>query len=198
MNENALRYEQVQVAVAAAKRRYDRLRQKYPDLDQKEYPAWKAYLVLSSPAGQVSVDASPREMLLKFPAVVLIDASIKTKALALVRRLKALEEDSEAGPEIKQLMKQWDQVAPQLRYDENCRVEIRFHNLNYETIEKLQVNELVDRTLTPQTKASIRIVLGSLAHFERMERPRACSVTARTPYDGNTLPTAGKTREDRS
>jgi hypothetical protein len=32
---------------------------------------------------------------------------------------------------------------------------------------KLQADELVDRNLTPQTKASIRIVLGTLAHFER-------------------------------
>ncbi len=33
---------------------------------------------------------------------------------------------------------------------------------------KLQVDQLVDRQLTPQTKASIRIVLGTVDHFARI------------------------------
>ncbi|NLX23330.1 MAG: hypothetical protein GXY55_16890 [Phycisphaerae bacterium] len=35
--------------------------------------------------------------------------------------------------------------------------------MDYELIWKLQTDELVDRNLTPQTKASIRIVLGTVA-----------------------------------
>jgi hypothetical protein len=60
-----------------------------------------------------------------------------------------------------------DQLAPQLKYYGECQVEIRFNRLNYELIWKLQVDDLVCRNLTPQTKASIRIVLGTLAQFER-------------------------------
>jgi len=36
-------------------------------------------------------------------------------------------------------------------------------NLEYDLIWKLQTDELVDRELTPQTKASIRIVLGTVS-----------------------------------
>jgi hypothetical protein len=43
------------------------------------------------------------------------------------------------------------------------QVEIRFDSLNYELIHVLQTDELVDRQLTPQTRASIRIVLGTLS-----------------------------------
>lgn len=47
----------------------------------------------------------------------------------------------------------------------DIQVELRFHTLNYELIWKLQSDELVDRVLTPQTRASIRIVLGTISHF---------------------------------
>jgi hypothetical protein len=45
------------------------------------------------------------------------------------------------------------------------RVELRFDHLDYALIARLQADELVDRELTPQTRASIRIVLGTLAAF---------------------------------
>jgi hypothetical protein len=44
-------------------------------------------------------------------------------------------------------------------------VEIRFNDLTYDLVWKLQKDDLVDRDLTPQTKASICIVLGTLAQF---------------------------------
>ena len=40
-------------------------------------------------------------------------------------------------------------------------------DLKFDLVWKLQVDDLVDRDLTPQTKASICIVLGTLAQFER-------------------------------
>ena len=159
-----LSYDQLQAAVAAAKQRFGLVRKKYPDLDQKERPDYKAYLVLSLPGGQVSVDGSPKDILKKFAAMV-IDGNAKTRALATLHRLRILEGNDEAGPQIEQLTKQWEQFVPQLRYDEQVHVEIRFKNLNYDTIWNLQVDDLVDRDLTPQSKASIRIVLGTLSRF---------------------------------
>lgn len=41
----------------------------------------------------------------------------------------------------------------------------------YEPISKLQSDELVDRELIPQTRASIRIVLGTLANFAPKPAP---------------------------
>ena len=116
-----LNFDQLQVAVAAAKRQFDLIRKKYPDL--------KAYLVMSLPSGQTAIESSPAQILSEFPAMVIDDGT------------------------------------PQRKYDEKCQVEIRFNDLNYNLVWKLQVDDLIDRNLTPQTKASIQIVLGTLAHF---------------------------------
>ena len=151
-----LSHDQLQVAVAAGKRQFDRIRQKYPDL--------KAYLVLSLPGGQTEIDSSPKQILSKFPAMV-VDDSAKTNALDIISRLKTLEWQAKVGPETEQLINQLDQITTRLKYDEKCQVEIRFKDLNYDLIWKLQMDDLVDRNLTPQSKASIRIVLGMLSRF---------------------------------
>ena len=153
-----LSFDQLQIAVAAAKRRFDLIRKKYPGL--------KAYLVLSLPGGQTGIDSSPTQILSEFPAMI-VDDSTKTSALDLLSRLKALESEATTGPERERLRQQLDQLAPQLKYDGNCQIEIRFNDLKFDLVWKLQVDDLVDRDLTPQTKASICIVLGTLAQCER-------------------------------
>ena len=52
-----------------------------------------------------------------------------------------------------------------LEFKASVQAELRFHNLDHSLIWKLQSDELIARHLTPQTKASIRIVLGTLSHF---------------------------------
>ena len=116
-----LNFDQLQVAVAAAKRQFELIRKKYPNL--------KAYLVMSLPSGQTGIDSSPTQILSEFPAMVI--------------------EDGSPGP----------------KYDEKTQVEIRFNDLKFDLVWKLQVDDLIDRNLTPQTKASIQIVLGTLAQF---------------------------------
>jgi hypothetical protein len=98
---------------------------------------------------------------------MVVDDNAKTSALNLLSRLKLLESEATAGPETERVKTQLNQLALQLKYDGECQVEIRFNRLNYDLIWKLQVEDLVNRNLTPQTKASIRIVLGTLAQFER-------------------------------
>ncbi|MCX6901630.1 MAG: hypothetical protein NT105_23365 [Verrucomicrobia bacterium] len=151
-----LNLSQLRVAVAAGKQRFDLIRKKHPDL--------KAYLVLSLPGGQVDIDSSPREILAELSRMVVDDAA-KAGALELMSRLERLEWQAKAEPEKERLAKQLDQLALRLRYDAKCQVEIRFKDLNYELIWKLQQDDLVDRNLTPQTKASIRIVLGTISRF---------------------------------
>ena len=72
------------------------------------------------------------------------------------------------------MKKEWDEryeeLARELKYDASVRVEIRFDHLDYALIARLQSDDLVDRELTPQTRASIRIVLGTLAAFARETR----------------------------
>jgi hypothetical protein len=161
-----LNLDQLQVAVAAAKRQFDLIGKKHPDLKAK-LPHGKpvSILVLSLPGGQTSIDSSPADILREFPAMV-VDDSTKTSALSLLSRLETSESEATTGPERERLRQQLDQLAPQLNYDGNCQIEIRFNALKYDLVWKLQADDLVDRNLTPQIKASIRIVLGTLAHFE--------------------------------
>lgn len=158
-------HNQLQIAVAAAKRQFDLIRKKYPDL--------QAYLVLSLPGGQTGIGSTPKEILKQFPSMVM-DSPEKHRALPILSRLEMLEwkiirtpKDDALLTERKQLS---DELAPllvTLRYDSDTQVELRFQHLNYDLIGRLQADELVDRVLTPQGKASIRIVLGTLNHFER-------------------------------
>jgi len=124
---SVLNIEQLQTAVAAAKRQFEMLQKKYPALKAKDK---EAYLVLSLPSGQTGIDSFPAQILSEFPGMVV------------------------AGS------------APHFQYNEKTQIEIRFKDLNYELIWKLQADDLIDRNLTPQTKASIQIVLGTLARFD--------------------------------
>jgi hypothetical protein len=47
-------------------------------------------------------------------------------------------------------------------FDENTRVEVRIHILRHAIIRKLKKDPLIDRELTLQSDASIRIVMGTL------------------------------------
>lgn len=155
-----LNHDQLQVAVAAGKRQFDLIRKKYPEL--------KAYLVFSLPGGQAGIDSPPTEILSEFSAMVADDAA-KANALDIMSHLKRLEGQPKTGIETerlaKQMMGQLDQLIFRLRYDGQCQIEIRFSKLDYDLIWKLQVDCLVDRNLTAQSKASIRIVLGTLSQF---------------------------------
>ncbi|PIR20585.1 MAG: hypothetical protein COV45_05140 [Deltaproteobacteria bacterium CG11_big_fil_rev_8_21_14_0_20_47_16] len=52
-------------------------------------------------------------------------------------------------------------------YLDNVCIELRFTSLAYELIWLLQKDPLVDRALTPQTHASIRIVIGTVINLSK-------------------------------
>ena len=149
-----LNYDELQMAIGAAKRHFHLLQQKYPKL--------KAYLVISLPGGQIDIDDGLIKMLENFPAMV-VDGPQKAKAIDLFSLLPGKEKDPAGRRHLEQ---QLHELAGQLHYDEACQVEIRFHDLVFDLVWKLQVDELVDRGATPQTKAAIQIVLGTLAKFK--------------------------------
>ena len=160
-----LNLEQLQGAVAAAKQQLSLILKKYPNLiPKKVHIPQIPYLVIALPGEQIWIDCSPRDILNKIPAMV-IDSSAKTKGLALLTRIKILERQAKADADVKQLMNEFEQLVAQLQYDGKYQVEIRFKYLAYEQIWELQVDDLIDRNLTPQGKANIRIVLGTLARF---------------------------------
>jgi hypothetical protein len=113
-----LSVDQLQIAVAAAKRRFDLIRKKYPGL--------KAYLVMSLPSGQTGIDSSPTQILSEFPAMV-VDDDAKTSALVLLSRIEKSELQAATGSETERVRELLDRLASLLKYDEKCQVEIRFN-----------------------------------------------------------------------
>jgi hypothetical protein len=148
-----LDHDRFQAAVKAARDRFAMLKAKHPAL--------KGYLVLAIPGKQTGIGSSAREILGDLPALIVEDAA----RAAFQQHLKS-PPPKDAGDKVK---KEWDgrsdDLAAELHYDGGVRVELRFDHLDYALIARLQADELVDRELTPQTRASIRIVLGTLAAF---------------------------------
>ena len=153
MNQPRLDLCQFQEALAAANRHFAEIR--------KEYPTLRAYLVLSLRGSQIKPDSELAGSIREFPSL-LVDSPAKTKMLELIKKLKPKESTK---PEQIQLKAKLKEMAKDLEFDGSVQVELRFHELDYDLIWKLQSNELVDRELTPRTRASIRIVLGTVSRF---------------------------------
>ena len=120
-----------------------------------------AYLVFSSSLGQADISLGPRQLLREFPSMF-PDEQQKAEIEREVKRMKELEKKRNLPTE------QDDKLTPlleRLEVDGRTQVELRFGQLHYETAWALQSDELVDRELTPQTRRSIRIVLGTVASF---------------------------------
>ena len=154
MNHLRLNLSQFQEALAAANRHFSKIRKKYPNL--------RAYLVLSLPGGQTKLDGELADSIREFPSL-LLDGTVKTKTLELIKKLKPKESTK---PEQIQLKAELKELAQDLEFDGKVQVELRFHDLDYDLISQLQTDDLVDRELTPQTSASIRIVLGTVSNFK--------------------------------
>ena len=155
-----LNYEQLQMAANAASLHFKLIRQKYP--------AIKAYLVYSATAGQAMLGGSPSQILDEFPAMIFDDAN-KALALPLLERSKI--ESLPAGEKMR-VNEELAKIGRLFKFDGQSQVELRFSELNYKLIWQLQTDELVDRQLTPQTKASIRIVLGKVEQFTNEGKPQ--------------------------
>ena len=155
MNHPRLDLSQFQKALVAANRHFAEIRKKYPNL--------RAYLVLSLRGGQTKLDSELADSIREFPSL-LMDNTAKTKTLELIKKLKPKESTK---PEQIQLKAEIKNLAKDLEFDGSVQVELRFHDLDYYLIWKLQSDDLGGCELTPQTKASIRIVLGTIFNYEK-------------------------------
>lgn len=156
VNHPRLNLREFQEALAAANRHFAEIRKKYPTL--------RAYLVLSLRGGQTKPDRELADSIREFPSL-LLDSTAKTKTLELIKKLKPKEATK---PEQIQLKTEFKDLGHDLEFDGGVQVELRFHDLDYDLIWKLQTDALVDCELTPQTKASVNIVLGTISRFSRM------------------------------
>lgn len=145
--------DQLKAAVDAAASHFSLLRKKYPKLD--------AYVVFSIPGAQTGIHSSPGEIMKELPSIV-VDSTEKTEATSLLKKLKDKDITDE---DKKKLTKELNTLSKDFLYHSTAFVELRFGNLDYDLIDQLRTDELTNRELTPQTKASIRIVLGTVASF---------------------------------
>ena len=130
-----------------------------------EFPELKPYLVFSSVGGQAPVTSTLSQILLDYPTMC-VDTPEVREAERLVRAMEKLKDDHRLSPSQEQQRKQMERRLKSLEGDivfqDDVRVELRFEALKFEQIRALQKHHLVDRDLTPESRASIRIVLGTL------------------------------------
>ena len=151
-------HDQSQSAIKAAQEQFSLIRKKHLVI--------KVYLVRSLAGGQTGGVRSAKETFKGCPLLVAVD---QTKA-DLVAFIKKPEPKDAIEIEKTRLMEQYQQLAGKLSFDGNHQVEIRFDMLSSELIWQLHSDEMVDRALTPQTRASIRIMLGTLACSDAKNR----------------------------
>lgn len=147
---------------------------------RKKYPEMGAYLVLSSREGQCNLTADPVSILKEFPAMV-CDEPAKTELLTVLKEVKRAEEEhrrlsitsdqsKSAQRELQKMAETLEQkeqkvqeLSQKLRFQSDTQIELRFDPLRYALIDRLRLDPLIDKALTPPPEiGSIRIVLGSL------------------------------------
>jgi hypothetical protein len=148
-----LNKDEFQNAVKAAIDRFSQI--------QKKHPSLKGYLVIALGGSQTGIGSSAKEILKAIPALVM-DDDAKARINSF---LKTPEPKDTSAAEKNRLKEHLEQRASALKYNGKCQIEIRFDVLNYELLRQLQADNPVDRALTPQPRASIRIVLGTVGRF---------------------------------
>lgn len=137
-----------------------KLKMKYPNLD--------GYLVLSSPNGQCRLTDDMVEILNLFPQMI-VDCRHKQKGLQLLQKIDHIESENKRKTGYPRSFDtyriQLSDVVKRLSVKEDTFVEIRFKKSDLDLIVELQKDELISQEHTPQTKASIRIVLGTVGEL---------------------------------
>ena len=141
---------------------------------KEKYPNLAGYLVYSSTHGQCNLTTDLFEISKAFP-VMIVESRQKEKALGLVQSIVSLEKEKKDNmnaketvtEKIKQLKNNFLQMIDKVELREDTFVEIRFDEkkVNLSLIDELRKDELVSQVHTPQSKASVRIVLGTIGEI---------------------------------
>lgn len=153
--------EHLESAVAASREILAKLKSEHPDLE--------AYLVLAHGGQQTDLTTDPIHVLENADRMV-VDDDAKRDALRLLAQRNKLESAGANERVVQPVGKALAARGRDLRFRPEVQIEIRFHTLRYALVQAFQANRLVDRQLTPQTRASIQIVLGNLAGLGRSGR----------------------------
>jgi len=148
-----MKQDQLIVVIEKANRLFKALTDKYGDEND--------YLVFSSRFGQCEITTDVKKILKDFPEMI-VDSVSKTEAIESIKGGKQIENQggNSNGPN-----HNINSGLKELEFRDDTFVEIRFSNLKFETIYQMQKDPLVSQKHTPQTRASIRIVLGTLGEL---------------------------------
>ena len=153
--------DSLEAAVAASREILAKMKMEYPDLE--------AYLVLAHRGRQIELTTNPIAILESCDLMIADDAA-KRDALHLLAELERLVSAKANQRAVQDLSGKLAARGRELRYIPEIQIEIRFHVLRYALVWALQASPWIDRQLTPQTKASILIVLGTLGELSRTSR----------------------------
>jgi glutamyl/glutaminyl-tRNA synthetase len=169
-----LNKDDLKTVIENANNIFEEITNKYNLTKKKDYDE---YLMFSSPYGQCEITSSMRTIAEEFPEMV-HDSIHKKEACELVQDIRKLREEiartfvRKAKDDLKKKMDDYEkrlaQIAENFEVMEDTFVEIRFNALNYNIIDELRKDPIISLKHTPQTKASIRIVLGTLDELKRV------------------------------
>ena len=133
-----------------------------------KYGKKKDYPVFSSRYGQSELTSDVKKILSDFPEMI-VDTPHKERALAFIKANK----NSEGKEKDNHSFQANDErsLLGKLEFRGDTFVEIRFTDRKLESIFEMQHDPLVSQEHTPQTHASIRIVLGTMEELLLRETP---------------------------
>jgi uncharacterized UPF0160 family protein len=167
-----MKIEELKIVIEAAKKQNKMIMDKYSRLS--------GYPVFSSQYGQCELKSELVYILMNFPHMIQ-DSDDKACASLLTNTISKLEAEKKKAntrgdsadtllKKIQDTMNELNQFADKLELKEETFVELRFEKPILEAIFKLQKDPLVSQIHTPQTKASVRIVLGTLGELYHSQR----------------------------
>jgi len=169
-------------AINNAKKIFKAIAADYPDLmpDILRPDLKRAYLVFSTPYGQCDITDNPLQILKEFSAMI-SESEYKSNVIKLLGTIKGLDAElkkvtrGNTNAEIKKKIENESTLLKanieKLEFKDDTFIEIRFNRSILDQIFKMQKDSLVSQVHTPQTQASIRIVLGTLIELaQRVEK----------------------------
>ena len=176
--------EDLITAIDKANKIYNAMLEEYPVLKMdKHSDVKKAYLVFSTPYGQCEITDNPLPILKEFSAMI-SESEFKETGIKLLETIQGLEVElknvargnikEEIQKKIEKASHLLDVNLKKIEFKEDTFIEIRFERPILDLIFKMKKDPLVSQVHTPQSQASIRIVLGTLVELaERVENLRA-------------------------
>jgi hypothetical protein len=160
-----LRITELSTPYVNAQKIFNSLKIKYPSLDAK--------LIITSGYGHSELTTDGFALIDK-AASIFTNSPERKQVLILYDTYQSLLRRNEElkSPDIKDLItiihQKIKNLLNEIEIVETTQINIQFKELDYDLISKLQEDPLIDKVLTPRTRASIKIVIGTLSSLRKL------------------------------